>query len=180
MRPLPLGCCACAARRITGYATTPGRTAKHSASDTLSCKLLDPTTRRALWHKEVCNTLAGHKHLLRQTHAETPWGLEPTGRYFQEVARAAHEAGRDMRLAQPKEAELRRLLFLAAQASLRAKNSPFKAQYERERAKGLSSTAAVCAVARKMARLAWSRVTHGSAYEPERIYQQPKQQPSDS
>jgi len=50
--------------------------------------------------------------------------------------------------------ELRRLLYLAAQSNLRAKNSPFRAQYERERAKGLSSTAALCAVARKLARLA--------------------------
>jgi transposase len=309
------------------------------SKDTLSCTLLDPTTRRPLWHKDVRNTSTGHKQLLRQTPCEAPWVLEPTGRYSQEVARAAREAGRDVRLAQPKkaqlflksvqsraktdkldaqglalyglccdlrpyplksqmhedldqflqarkglsqslsalqarqrelpraasalapavealqaqiqevdrqvarltrspeapelaavqalqqvpgigpvvaatlvsrlsartfshsdqfvaycgldvrvrqsgkrsgqlglskqgEAELRRLLFLAAQASLRAKNSPFKAQYERERAKGLSSTAAVCAVARKMARLTWSMVTHGSAYEPERVYQQ--------
>jgi transposase len=70
------------------------------------------------------------------------------------------------------EAELRRLLYLAAQASLRAKGSPFKAHYERERAKGLSSTAALCAVARKIARLSWSLVQHGSTYDPKRIYQQ--------
>ncbi len=70
------------------------------------------------------------------------------------------------------EAELRRLLYLAAQASLRAKDSPFKAQYERERAKGLSSTAALCAVARKIARLSWSLVTHGTAYDPQRVYKQ--------
>ncbi len=57
--------------------------------------------------------------------------------------------------------KLRRLLYLAAQANLRSKNSPFKAHYERERAKGLSSTAALCAVARKLARLSWSLVTHG-------------------
>lgn len=44
------------------------------------------------------------------------------------------------------EAELGRLLYLAAQSSPRAKDSPFKAQYEKERAKGLSSTAALCAV----------------------------------
>lgn len=69
------------------------------------------------------------------------------------------------------EAELRRLLFLAAQSSLRAKGSPFKVQYERERAKGLSSTAALCAVARKIARLSWSLVTHGTTYDPERVYQ---------
>ncbi len=70
------------------------------------------------------------------------------------------------------EAELRRLLYLAAQASLRAKDSPFKAQYERERAKGLSSTAALCAVARKIARLSWSLVAHGTSYDPQRVYKQ--------
>jgi hypothetical protein len=65
-------------------------------------------------------------------------------------------------LSQQGEAELRRLLYLAAQASLRAKDSPFKAQYERQRQKGLSSTAALCAVARHIARLSWSLVTHGT------------------
>ena len=305
---------------------------------TLSCTLLDATTRQQLWHKEVHNTAAGWKQLLRHTPPTSPWVLEPTGRYSQDVARAGREAGRDVRLAQPKkaqlflksvqsraktdkldscglalyglscdlapyplksdmqdeldqlllarkglsqslcelqarhrelpraaaalapailalqeqlknvdrqiagltkapelqavkelqkvpgigpvvaatmvsrltarsfshadqfvaycgldvrvrqsgkkhgqlglskqgEAELRRLLYLAAQASLRAKDSPFKAQYERERAKGLSSTAALCAVARKMARLSWSLVTHGSSYVPERVYEQPR------
>jgi transposase len=68
--------------------------------------------------------------------------------------------------------ELRRLLYLAAQASLRAKDSPFKAQYDRERAKGLSSTAALCAVARKLARLAWALHKHGTSYDPNRVHQQ--------
>ncbi len=68
------------------------------------------------------------------------------------------------------EAELRRLLYLAAQSSLRAKDSPFKAQYERERKKGLSSTAALCAVARKIARMCWALVTKDTAYDPERVY----------
>lgn len=71
------------------------------------------------------------------------------------------------------ESELRRLLFLAAQSSLRAKDSPFALQYERERAKGLSSTAALCAIARKMARLSWALVHHGTPYDPQRIYKQP-------
>lgn len=76
------------------------------------------------------------------------------------------------------DAELRRLLYLAAQANLKSPNSPFKAHYERERAKGLSSTAALCAVARKLARLCWSMVTHGTSYDPDRIYQQnPKKEP---
>jgi transposase len=68
--------------------------------------------------------------------------------------------------------ELRRLLYLAAQANLKSKDSPFKAQYEKERAKGLSSTAALCAVARKLARLCWSLHTHNTTYDPNRVYRQ--------
>ena len=66
------------------------------------------------------------------------------------------------------DAELRRLLYL------RAKNSPFKDQYEREKTKGLSNKADLCAVARKMAKVCWSIVHHGSAYDPSRVYQQPQ------
>jgi transposase len=72
------------------------------------------------------------------------------------------------------DAELRRLLYCCAQSSLRAKDSPFKAQYERERAKGLSSTAALCSVARKMAKLCWSLHKHNAVYDPDRVYQAPK------
>lgn len=68
--------------------------------------------------------------------------------------------------------ELRRLLYLAAKANLRAKNSPFKGQYEKELAKGLATTAALCAVARKLARLAWSLHKHRTPYNPNRVYQQ--------
>jgi transposase len=72
------------------------------------------------------------------------------------------------------DAELRRLLFCCAKSSLRAKNSPFKAQYEREKAKGLPKTAALCAVARKMAKLCWSMHKHNADYDPDRVYQAPK------
>jgi transposase len=68
------------------------------------------------------------------------------------------------------DAELRRLLFNCARAATLAKNSPFRDQYERERAKGLSRTAAHCAVARKLARLSWSLVRHGGSYDPARVY----------
>lgn len=68
------------------------------------------------------------------------------------------------------DAELRRLLYLCAQASVRAKGSPFAQQYERERAKGLASTQALCAVARKMAKVAWAMVRTGAGYDPERVY----------
>lgn len=69
------------------------------------------------------------------------------------------------------DAELRRLLFLCAKSSVRAGGSPFAAQYERERAKGFSRTAALCAVARKMAKLCWSLARHADAeYDPTRVY----------
>lgn len=71
-------------------------------------------------------------------------------------------------------AELRRLFYLAAQANLHTKDpqNPFKLQYARERAKGLSSTAALNAVARKLARLCWSLVQHGAEYRPDRVHTQ--------
>ena len=73
-------------------------------------------------------------------------------------------------------AELRRLLYLCAQASLRHKDPVFREQYERERAKGLTSTAALCAVARKMAKLAWSMVRHQTSFDTQRVYEQPDRQ----
>lgn len=72
------------------------------------------------------------------------------------------------------DAELRRLLYLCARASITAKGSPFRVQYERELAKGLAKTAALNAVARKLARLCWSLVKHETKYDPARVYQQEK------
>lgn len=311
------------------------------SKDSLSCSLFDSVTRSQRWFKEVKNSSAGWQQLLRATPPTASWVLEPTGRYSLDVARAARDGGRDVRLAQPKkaqlylrsvqnraktdkldaaglalygiscqgtphdlapyplksdmqdeldqlltarrglsqsaseltarqselpraattlqpavtalqeqmkaadrriaeltktpelsvarelqkvpgigpvtaatlasrlksrrfassdqfvaycgldvrvrqsgrqsgqlglskqgESELRRLLYLAAMASIRATNSPFRIQYDREREKGLSRTAALCAVSRKMARLSWSLVTYGSSYDPDRIYKQ--------
>lgn len=73
------------------------------------------------------------------------------------------------------DAELRRLLYLCALANTRSKDAtnPFKLQYERERAKGLATTAAACAVARKLAKVCWSLATHGTRYEAARVHQQP-------
>lgn len=81
----------------------------------------------------------------------------------------AHRGKR--KLSRHGDAELRRLLYLCAQASLRAKDSPFAMQYERERAKGLASTQALCAVARKMAKVAWALVRSEADYHPARVYQ---------
>lgn len=73
------------------------------------------------------------------------------------------------------DAELRRLFYLCALANVRAREAanPFKVQYERERAKGLATTAALCAVARKLARVCWSLAMHGTQYEAARVHQQP-------
>lgn len=75
------------------------------------------------------------------------------------------------------DAELRRLLYLAAQANLRSKHSPFRLQYEREKAKGLPHPGAVCAVARKLAKVCGSLVKHGGKYDAARVYQQPPAAP---
>ena len=73
------------------------------------------------------------------------------------------------------DAELRRLLYLCALANVRARDTtnPFKQQYTQEVAKGLPTTAALCAVARKLARTCWSLVRHGSVYEATRVHQPP-------
>lgn len=307
------------------------------SKDTLVCTLFDPKTQKPLWNKTVANSASGVRQLLRKTPVESAWAMEPTGRYSLLAATTAHQAGRQVLLAQPKKArhflrsiqsraktdildsqgiglfalchplppyplksavveqldqllsvrkslslslaafkqqarelahgaaaletvmaavqgqikeldrqiaqltasqeefsiaaelqkvpgigpvtaatlasrltshtfghsdqfvaycgldigvrqsgrkngqtgltkqgdgELRRLLYLAAQANLSCKNSPFRLQYDKERSKGLPSTAALCAVARKLARLAWSLHKHQTPYDPDRLYLQ--------
>jgi transposase len=79
------------------------------------------------------------------------------------------------------DAELRRLLYLCAQANLRRRDpdNPFQAQYARERAKGLRSTAALNAVARKLARTCWSLHHYRTTYDPTRVNHQPPTPRSD-
>lgn len=69
------------------------------------------------------------------------------------------------------DAELRRLLYLCAKSTLRIKDSPFRAQYERELEKGLAPTAALNAMARKMARLCWSMHRYRTSWDPDRVNQ---------
>lgn len=71
------------------------------------------------------------------------------------------------------DAELRRLLYLAAMANLRCRESPFRDQYQRELAKGLPTTGALCAVARKLAKVCWSLHHHRATYDPQRVHRQP-------
>ena len=49
--------------------------------------------------------------------------------------------------------------------------NPFKQQYEREKAKGLTM-GALCVVARKLARTCWSLERHGTRYEGARVNRQ--------
>jgi transposase len=77
------------------------------------------------------------------------------------------------RLSKRGDAQLRWLLYLAARAALRAKDPVFRLRYERECAKGLSTTGALCAVARKLAKVAWSLSHTDHAYHSERVHTRP-------
>lgn len=62
---------------------------------------------------------------------------------------------------------LRRSLYIAAQAALRA-DCEFRDFYDRQRARGRSHKYAVCAVARKMLCVVWALMCTGEEYDPER------------
>lgn len=64
-------------------------------------------------------------------------------------------------------AEIRRLLFTAAMSASRTKL--WRPIYERYRARGFSTTATLTIIARKLARIAFSIVRHGTSFQPERI-----------
>ncbi len=71
------------------------------------------------------------------------------------------------RLSKRGPSELRRLLYLAAMSAKKTKL--WKPIYEHYRAKGLSSTATMVVIARRLARIAWSMYTYNTAFDPARI-----------
>lgn len=71
------------------------------------------------------------------------------------------------RLSKRGPAELRRLLYLAAMAA--AKTKAWKPLYDHYRAKGLSRTAVLVILARRIARIAWSIYTHKTEFDPQRL-----------
>ena len=71
------------------------------------------------------------------------------------------------RLSKRGAAELRRLLYLAAMSA--AKTKTWRPLYEHYRAKGLSSTATLVILARRIARTAWSIYTHKTEFDPSRL-----------
>jgi len=71
------------------------------------------------------------------------------------------------RLSKRGPSELRRLLYLAAMAA--AKTKTWNPLYTHYRAKGLSTTAALVIIARRIARTAWSIYTHKTDFDPKRL-----------
>src|SRR4051812_45268396 len=58
------------------------------------------------WRREVANTAAGIDELLALSPSDSPWVVEPTGRYSQLVVKRAQAAGRKVFLAPPRQAKL--------------------------------------------------------------------------
>jgi transposase len=79
---------------------------------------------------------------------------------------SGHHIGR-RRLSKRGPGELRRLLYLAAMAA--AKTKAWKPLYEHYRAKGLSRTAVLVILGRRIARIAWSIYTHKTDFDTERL-----------
>ena len=71
------------------------------------------------------------------------------------------------RLSKRGPAELRRLLYMAAMAGITTKT--WKPLYEYYRAKGLSSTATLVILARRIARTAWSIYTYKTEFDLARL-----------
>ena len=71
------------------------------------------------------------------------------------------------RLSKRGPAELRRLLYMAAMSAINTKT--WRPLYEHYRTKGLSSTATLVILARRIARTAWSIYTHKTQFDPERL-----------
>lgn len=64
-------------------------------------------------------------------------------------------------------AELRRLLYVAAMSA--SKTTTWRPIYDRYRARGLATTAALVIIARKLARVAFSMVKHATDFRPQRL-----------
>ncbi|MGC2164782.1 MAG: transposase, partial [Gallionella sp.] len=71
------------------------------------------------------------------------------------------------RLSKRGPSELRRLLFIAALSAIKTKT--WRPIYEHYRGKGLSSTATIVILARRIARTAWSMYTYKTDFDPGRL-----------
>ena len=71
------------------------------------------------------------------------------------------------RLSKRGPSELRRLLYVAAMSAKKTK--VWKPLFEHYRTKGLSTTAALVILARRIARTAWSMYTYNTEFDPARL-----------
>lgn len=93
----------------------------------------------------------------RRSDALIAWvGLDPR------PADSGHKTGR-RRLSKRGDSELRRLIYNAASAALR--NPDVRAIYDHWRQKGLSSTAAIIVIARKLLRMAFALYKHQTQFD---------------
>jgi transposase len=76
-----------------------------TSKDQLVCARLDRPAGKFRWEKTFPNTPEGVPQLLPLTPPESPWILEPTGRYRLSVAKQARQAGRTVLLAPPRKAK---------------------------------------------------------------------------
>jgi transposase len=79
---------------------------------------------------------------------------------------SGHHVGR-RRLSKRGPSELRRLLYIAAMSAVKTKL--WRPVYEHYRGNGLSTTAALVVIARRIARTAWSIYTHKTDFDPKRV-----------
>jgi transposase len=141
-------------------------------------------------------TLQNTVHLLRKAHGIGPVTASAlaaclTSKQFETPAQFVAYIGLDVGIVQSGKsrgqvgltkqgnAELRRLLYLAAQATLRTKDSPFKEQYKHLREGGRKHKEAITIMSRKLAKLCWSIAKNQSEFDPDRIFTRPPRQDSD-
>jgi transposase len=86
--------------------------------------------------------------------------------YDTKVQDSGQKRGR-RRLTKRGPADPRRLLYIAAMAA--AKTKTWKPIYEHYRSKGFSTTAALCIIARKITRTAWSIFKYETIFDPKRL-----------
>jgi transposase len=112
----------------------------------------------------LLSTVLAHaltRHTFKNANAFVAYsGLDPGARD------SGQRRGR-RRLTKRGPAELRRLLYVAAMSACKTKL--WNPLYQRYRARGLASSEALVILARKLARLAFSIIKHGTEFNPEMI-----------
>jgi transposase len=105
-------------------------------------------------------------NLLQRVQFKTSDALVAFVGYDTRVQDSGQKSGR-RRLSKRGPAEMRRLLFIAAMAATKTK--AWRPLYEHYRTRGLSTTASLCVIARKILRTAWSIHKYQTPFDPNRL-----------